>query len=704
MNIFRPTPLVTALVVGTLAMSPAPASGAIGYANLCPSLKTAFCTAGTIEPGGVAVDNSSGSSAGDVWVVGGTSPSRLVKFDASGNQLAEVGEGNLPGSAAPFGSGLVYVAVDPVNGDIYASASPSSGTATVTKFNSSGVFQFQLTGSGTPQGSFEPLQVAVDPSSRDLYVIDSLHEAIDKFTSSGQYVEQFPVLRNQRNYGSLAVDSKGNLYVGLSGTGTGRPQVREYGSTGASVNCPSGSNIIYELTAEEERQLQEQKHGVPVRTTVAVDPSDDHIFIGEASPSQGLLIAEYSAPCSVPHARLGAGELGRYGAGAIGVSGSTHEVYAGIFFGGVGQIFGQVTIPDVTTGTPATSVTRTSALVSGIVNPDGTSVTACEVEYGTTVGYGHSAACSQALPLTGSSPIAVSAELGFSLPPATLVHYRLKAANSNGSNVGEDETFYTEALPPPVVNTLPASNLSQFAATLNGTLTTGEALVNYHFEYGATTAYGSVAPIPDNYTPITTKTVPVSQSIGGLQAGTTYHYRLVASSPGETGVAGPDMTFTTPAIPAPSVSTGGASGVTVGAATLTGTVDPHGWDTTYYFQYGTSTAYGSSWPTVPIDLGALEGAQGVLVYVQNLLPGTVYHYRFVATNGGGTSYGPDMTLTTAEYPVSIVQEPPLLAPPKVAGKAAKPAVKHAKAHKKKGGGKRKKSGGHKASKKTRKKR
>jgi hypothetical protein len=112
-------------------------------------------------------------------------------------------------------------------------------------------------------------------------------------------------------------------------------------------------------------------------------------------------------------------------------------------------------------------------------------------------------------------------------------------------------------------------------------------------------------------------------------------------------------------IPAPTVGTGGASGVGVGGATLAGTVDPRGWDTQYLFEYGTGTGYGQSWPTIPVELGALEGAQPVIVNIPNpqLLPGTTYHYRLVATSGGGTTYGPDMTLTTGSYPVEAILEP-----------------------------------------------
>jgi len=120
---------------------------------------------------------------------------------------------------------------------------------------------------------------------------------------------------------------------------------------------------------------------------------------------------------------------------------------------------------------------------------------------------------------------------------------------------------------------------------------------------------------------------------------------------------GPDQTFTTLPIPAPSAQTGGVSGIGVGSATFNGTIDPHDWDTTYLFQYGTSTSYEASWPTVPVDMGALEGPQPLEVGVPTLLPDTTYHYRLVASNGGGTTYGQDATFTTSSYPVEPILEP-----------------------------------------------
>ena len=691
MRIQRLTLAGVATLLCVLALNATPAGAEVGYANLCPSLKTAFCVvrAGELRSGSVAVDNSKGPSAGDVWVLGGGNALRLVKFDASGAQLGEINNGSIPGSARPFGLGshvAAGVAVDPTSGDVYVSEygeTEGENFGTVTRFDASGVFQFQLTGSETPQGLFDPTGLAVDPSSGDLYVGDSRGkggggskkiEMVDKFTPSGKFIGQFRVPLNldperfpYQVYGAMAMDLKGDLYITFASNGElngVRSEVREYSSTGAPVNCPDGENLLYESPSGPE--------SLSPMVPIAVDPSDEHIFIGEVDRLEGGFIAEYSAPCAAPQARIGLGEGS--GSSGFGVIGSTHTVYAS------NGIFGQVTLPDVATGTSPTGVTRTSATVNGTVNPDATSVTTCEFQYGTTAAYGHTVPCSQPLPLEGNSPKPVSAEItGLSLPPASAVHYRLKVGNANGDDVGEDETLYTEPLPAPVVGGLPASGVTQFDATLNGTLKTGEGLVNFHFEYGTSTAYGLLAPIPDSYTPITRETLAVSQPVGGLQAGTTYHYRLVASSPGATNVAGPDETFTTLPIPAPTVETGAASGVGVSAATLSGAIDPHGWDTTYLFQYGTSTAYGSSWPTVQVEMGALEGPQPVVVNVPNLLPGTAYHYRLIATDGGGTTYGPDMTFTTGAYPAQVIQEPvalrTLLVP---SGEGVGPSSKHGK--------------------------
>jgi hypothetical protein len=105
------------------------------------------------------------------------------------------------------------------------------------------------------------------------------------------------------------------------------------------------------------------------------------------------------------------------------------------------------------------------------------------------------------------------------------------------------------------------------------------------------------------------------------------------------------------AAPLPSVSTGSAGAVTFDSATLNGALTPHGSDTSYYFQYGLTTAYGSQ--TTIADAGAGTGKVNVALPIAGLQPLTVYHYRLVAVNATGAATGKDKTLLTTKIPLSL---------------------------------------------------
>ena len=96
------------------------------------------------------------------------------------------------------------------------------------------------------------------------------------------------------------------------------------------------------------------------------------------------------------------------------------------------------------------------------------------------------------------------------------------------------------------------------------------------------------------------------------------------------------------------MTTGAASSVTAAAATVSGTVNPNGQDTSYHFDYGTTMSYGSS--TSPADAGSGNAAVSVSSQLTGLSPNTTYHYRLVASNGSGTTAGNDATFTTAAGP------------------------------------------------------
>jgi hypothetical protein len=98
---------------------------------------------------------------------------------------------------------------------------------------------------------------------------------------------------------------------------------------------------------------------------------------------------------------------------------------------------------------------------------------------------------------------------------------------------------------------------------------------------------------------------------------------------------------------APTVTTGTASAVTAASATVGGMVNPNGRRTTYHFDYGTTTAYGSLAPSPDAVAGSDRTAHAVSVSLTGLLPGTTYHFRIVGTNSRGTAAGADATFTTA---------------------------------------------------------
>ncbi len=106
----------------------------------------------------------------------------------------------------------------------------------------------------------------------------------------------------------------------------------------------------------------------------------------------------------------------------------------------------------------------------------------------------------------------------------------------------------TTAPPPkaPYVYTGGSAGVSTSSTTLKGRINPYGLETSYVFQYGPTTAYGAQTSAAAAGTG--TVEVKVSQSIAGLQPGTTYHYRLVATSAAGT-TTGQDAAFTTKKIP-----------------------------------------------------------------------------------------------------------------------------------------------------------
>jgi hypothetical protein len=300
------------------------------------------------------------------------------------------------------------------------------------------------------------------------------------------------------------------------------------------------------------------------------------------------------------------------------------------------DVIGYDLVNPVVTTNAATNITSSSATLNGTVNPNGL-ITTVHFEYGITTNYGSTTANRS---YTGDTTQSVSANIT-GLSPNTTYHFRLVGTNNDGTNYGNDRTFSTfGATGPPIVATSAATNVASFSAALNGSVYPHGLTTSVYFQYGTTTSYG-LTTAPQNRTGNTY--LNISANISGLSASTIYHFRIVATNSGGTRY-GSDRTFTTlSATGPPVVTTNPATNVASSSATLNGSLDPHGLTTTVYFQYGTTTSYGH---TTPMQSQTGNTFRNISANISGLSASTIYHFRIVATNSGGTRYGSDRSFTT----------------------------------------------------------
>jgi hypothetical protein len=98
----------------------------------------------------------------------------------------------------------------------------------------------------------------------------------------------------------------------------------------------------------------------------------------------------------------------------------------------------------------------------------------------------------------------------------------------------------------------------------------------------------------------------------------------------------------------PTAVTEAASAIGANSATLGAQVNPQGLATTYHFEYGETTSYGTSVPVPDKSIGSGISDVKVSQAISGLNPSTTYHSRVVASNEIGTTLGKDETFTTCK--------------------------------------------------------
>jgi streptogramin lyase len=563
------------------------------------------------------------NGAGDVYVVGGEEPNYVVdEFGPSGtgHPLAEVPIKNKAGgSFYPYG-----IAISP-NGDLFVADYEQNA---LVEYDSSGNPIAELAGSETAAKSFAPIAVAVNLQG-DVYVADYAHYVVDEFGPSGAgapiaELTGAETAATRFTPEGLAVNSSNDVYV----IDNEHSVVDELGADG---------KLVTELTGLDTPQGSFSAY-IPA---LAVAPSGEvYVPNGEAG------VVDRLSPAGVYLSQFTGNESpqGAFQYVTLAVN-SSEEVYVGTYEAkGYVDIFSapeeaQTASQWVTEA--ATSITTTTATLEGTVNPEGGVVSACEFEYGTSTSYGQTIACKQTSGQIGegTSPVAISAKVS-GLEPGTKYYFRATGEGVNGKGQGDEESFTTQ-FEPPTATIKPVTAINGHCATFTGEVDPEGATTTYRFEDSTNgTSWTALEQVGAGEG---TNRAPITQEVCDLSGSSTYHVRLLAESAGGHVTSG-EESFLTPASE-PQVAGVGASVLGGGDATLYATIYPEGQATSYRFEYGTTMSYGS---TVPASEGTVGTTPDqVSETITGLISATVYHFRVVAINPTGPTYGTDETFTTS---------------------------------------------------------
>lgn len=297
---------------------------------------------------------------------------------------------------------------------------------------------------------------------------------------------------------------------------------------------------------------------------------------------------------------------------------------------GIGASTALALTPSVET-LPASPIGEKGATLRGTVSPNG-GETKTFFEYGTTASYGSKTA--EVSIGSGTSALETSTAIA-GLSANTLYHYRVVASNPSGSSQGIDNVFTTVG--PPAVSGLTGTPewKSGESATLKASVDPNGQNTTYQFEYGTKSgSYSNVVPIPAESAGSGYEPVSVDVTISGLTPGTTYYWRVSATN-ASGKVSSSETSF--PSSFHPSFQVLSPTEIWRTNATLNVTQKA---TSKYWFEYGTTTAYGSKTPV------KAPGGEAIAETISGLKANTLYHYRFVAENGFGTHASSDFTFTT----------------------------------------------------------
>lgn len=304
---------------------------------------------------------------------------------------------------------------------------------------------------------------------------------------------------------------------------------------------------------------------------------------------------------------------------------------------------------------PANGVGRTGFVLKAMVNPNGSPVTECVFEYGTTETLGTTAPCSYS-PGAGETPVPVEATVA-GQPETTHYFFRIHAKSAEGEVNGTLRNVSTLPTAPNVSNE-PNGPIGHTSATLNGSVTPNDSEVTEcFFEYG-TSPSNLTSQAPCSALPgAGSEPVLVHATISGLPESTAYYYKLVARNAYgvERGNRGNLETQPSEA----KVTIDPAREVTHTTALLYGHLTPNSEPVEEcYFQWGIHSVEENRAPCEQTELGSGEAPEAVSARLTGLVEGQTYHFHLVVKNVRGMSISDFTGFTTLPFtPKTLIGKP-----------------------------------------------
>ncbi len=520
------------------------------------------------DPTGVAVDNSTGASVGDIYVTD-TANHRVEKFSPAGSFILmfgkEVNETKVKGAASEAEQNVctaasldtckpgapssasgsfetpTFIAVDnssgPSAGDVYVG---DTGDNLVSKFDEEGALIKTWGSTGQVEGSptevFGPLAgIAVDHSGNLL--VYGTNERMFRFEASGKFSVTFATLPEYLSYGAprgvapagIAVDPEGNFY--------------KVDTPGAVVKLSETGNLL-ELPGCHSQWGCVWDGGSENGTGIAIDPRTGDLYVDQGGTSIDHFLS--NCPLSQTNYYYSCTPADMFGssthldsAKGLAIDANSEIVYVADTGENQIAVFSPFVLPTISLEEP-TNVEPSSVTLNGHIDPGtgaGTEVLNCRFEYGYDTSYGLGALpCSPAPHFTSASNVSVNLS---SLSQGARYHYRLVAENSRGEVFQTNDATISTAQEPSFEN-VTSSDVTATTAILSAKINPNGRETSYHFDFGPTTAYGQSSP--QTSVGHGTTAVPIELHLEHLQSGLTYHFRLVAENSEGTN-SSEDQTF-----------------------------------------------------------------------------------------------------------------------------------------------------------------